>query len=148
MRILSLITFAIILSCLSTLALAQTAPSDTFLLGAIWIDDNPSTTLAGLGEPNTMTSVTPLPDAFSVKAAYPNPFNPATMLSFSLPEVAKVTLNVFDVQGRLVATLVNGLREAGQHQVTFDGSNLSSGVYLYTLQAGSYSATGKMVLMK
>jgi flagellar hook assembly protein FlgD len=95
-----------------------------------------------------MTSVTPLPDAFSVKAAYPNPFNPATMLSFSLPEVAKVTLNVFDVQGRLVATLVNGLREAGQHQVTFDGSNLSSGVYLYTLQAGSYSATGKMVLMK
>jgi tetratricopeptide (TPR) repeat protein len=110
--------------------------------------DPPSTTLAGLGEPNTITSVTPLPDAFSVKAAYPNPFNPATTLSFSLPEVAKVTLNVFDVQGRLVATLVNGLREAGQHQVTFDGSNLSSGVYLYTLQAGSHSATGKMVLMK
>ncbi len=88
------------------------------------------------------------PASFAMVGANPNPFNPATTLSFSLPEIAKVTLNVFDVQGRLVATLVNGLREAGQHQVTFDGSNLSSGVYLYTLQAGSHSATGKMVLMK
>jgi hypothetical protein len=100
------------------------------------------------GEPFPGEIMISAPATFAMVGANPNPFNPATTLSFSLPEVVQVTLNVFDVQGRLVATLVNGLREAGQHQVTFDGSNLSSGVYLYTLQAGSYSATGKMVLMK
>jgi hypothetical protein len=100
------------------------------------------------GEPFPGEIMVSAPASFAMVGANPNPFNPATTLSFSLPEVARVTLNVFDVQGRLVATLVNGLREAGQHQVTFDGSNLSSGVYLYTLTAGSYSATGKMVLMK
>jgi hypothetical protein len=78
----------------------------------------------------------------------PNPFNPTTTISFTLPEAVRVVLNVYDVQGRLVTSLVNGWREAGQHQVTFDGSTLASGVYLYTLTAGSNTATGKMVLMK
>jgi len=88
------------------------------------------------------------PSSFTVAGASPNPFNPTTTISFTLPEMAKVTLNVFDVSGRQVAQVVNGLREAGTHQVTFDGSNLASGVYLYTITASNHTATGKMVLMK
>jgi len=88
------------------------------------------------------------PTAFSMAGAYPNPFNPSTTISFTLPEASRVTLNVFDVSGRQVAQLVNGLRAAGAHQVTFDGSSLTSGVYLYTLTAGSQTVTGKMVLLK
>jgi hypothetical protein len=88
------------------------------------------------------------PASFGLVGATPNPFNPTTTISFTLPEASRVTLNVFDVSGRQVAQLVNGLRAAGAHQVTFDGSSLSSGVYLYTLTAGSQTATGKMVLMK
>jgi hypothetical protein len=86
--------------------------------------------------------------AFVLTGASPNPFNPATTISFNLPEASRVILNVYDVTGRQIAQLVNGLRAAGQHQVTFDGSNLPSGVYLYTLTAGANSATGKMVLLK
>jgi hypothetical protein len=93
-------------------------------------------------------AISPQPSAFNLIGATPNPFNPTTTLSFSLPEAVKVSLNVYDVQGRLVAQLVNGLREVGTHQVTFDGSNLASGMYLYRLTAGSNHATGKMVLMK
>jgi hypothetical protein len=88
------------------------------------------------------------PTSFALIGASPNPFNPTTTLTFSLPEAVKVALNVYDVQGRLVAALVNGFREAGNHQVTFYGSNLVSGVYLYTLKAGGHMAKGKMVLLK
>ncbi len=78
----------------------------------------------------------------------PNPFNPSTTLTFSLPEAMQVALNVYDVQGRLVASLVNGLRAAGNHRVTFDGSALASGVYLYRLTSAQQVISGKMLLMK
>jgi hypothetical protein len=89
-----------------------------------------------------------IPTAFSLKGAYPNPFNPSTTIGFSLPEAANVNLTVFDVSGRVVAEVVNGYRPAGYHHVSFDGSNLASGIYLYKLTAGSHKASGKMVLMK
>ncbi|MCX6640663.1 MAG: T9SS type A sorting domain-containing protein [bacterium] len=89
-----------------------------------------------------------LPTEYSMSGAYPNPFNPTTQLSFALPTASSVTLNVYDVNGQLVAELVNGWRSAGQHQVTFDGTNLASGIYLYNLQAGEYTTSGKMVLTK
>lgn len=79
---------------------------------------------------------------------YPNPFNPSTVLSFNLYGASFVNLAVYDVSGRRVAELVNGWRDAGHHDVTFDASNLTSGIYVYTLTAGDYQATGKMVLMK
>jgi hypothetical protein len=79
---------------------------------------------------------------------YPNPFNPTTTIGFSIPETDHVQLSVFDVNGRLVAKLVDGYREAGLHEVTFDASQLSSGIYLYRLETGDVSDTGKMVLMK
>jgi flagellar hook assembly protein FlgD len=81
-------------------------------------------------------------------AISPNPFNPTTAISYQLSANSYVSLKVYDITGRLVATLVDGLREAGAQQVTFDGSNLASGIYLYELTAGSHSATGKMMLMK
>ncbi|ARA94309.1 hypothetical protein AWN76_014865 [Rhodothermaceae bacterium RA] len=79
---------------------------------------------------------------------YPNPFNPATTIRYTLPEVARVTLVIYDVLGRAVATLVAGEQAAGAHHVAFDGSGLSSGVYLYRLEAGSEVVSGKMLLLK
>jgi hypothetical protein len=101
------------------------------------------------GEIEDLQSLTSqLPTEFALLGAYPNPFNPLTTISFALPEDSRINLSVFDVTGRLVSTLVDGWREAGRHEVTFDGSYLASGVYLYTLNAGAHRATGKMVLMK
>ena len=78
----------------------------------------------------------------------PNPFNPTTAFSFKLQASSQVSLKVYDTTGRLVATLLDGWQEAGTHDVTFDGSNLSAGIYLYRLEAGALSATGKMALVK
>ncbi len=83
----------------------------------------------------------------------PNPFNPSTAISYELRAASFVSLRVYDTAGRLVATLVNGWREAGGHEVTFDGSALPSGVYLYRLEASGSgttptTASGKMVLLK
>jgi hypothetical protein len=83
-----------------------------------------------------------------LNGVYPNPFNPATTISYALPEAARVTLNVYDVSGRLVAEVVNGWRDAGVHEAVFNGSDLASGVYVFTLQTGEFNKTGKMVLMK
>lgn len=88
------------------------------------------------------------PAEFALMGSYPNPFNPTTTLQFTLPEASKVLLTVYDVNGRLTATVVNGYRDAGLHAVTFDGSGLASGIYLYRLEAGQFTANGKMVLMK
>ncbi|MFA6542534.1 MAG: T9SS type A sorting domain-containing protein, partial [Bacteroidota bacterium] len=85
---------------------------------------------------------------FSLSQNYPNPFNPATMIKYRLPMNNFVTLKVFDIVGREVATLVNENLTAGVHEVQFNASNLSSGLYFYTLQAGKYSAAKKMILMK
>ncbi|MBU0518150.1 T9SS type A sorting domain-containing protein [bacterium] len=89
-----------------------------------------------------------IPANFAIVGVYPNPFNPTTTFSYQLPEAAHVSLAVYDLSGRLVANLVDGLRTAGSHDVTFDGSGLASGVYIYHLEAGTYQANGKMVMMK
>ena len=96
-----------------------------------------------------------LPKAFFLAQNSPNPFNPATMISFNLPEGAseQVSLKVFDLRGRLVRTLVDGAGEAGTYSVFWDGRDhagrrVSSGVYLYRMQAGEFIQTRKMVLLK
>ncbi len=94
------------------------------------------------------TAIELIPTEFALHGAVPNPFNPTATISFALPEASQVTLKVYDSAGREVASLVNGWREAGNHQVTFDGRGLASGVYIYRLTAGAFSATQKMILMK
>jgi len=88
-----------------------------------------------------------MPEQFAVSSS-PNPFNPSTVLRFNLQNADLVNLGVYDVRGNLVAQLIDGWCEAGAQEVTFDGSKLTSGVYLYRLQAGEFSASGKVVLMK
>jgi hypothetical protein len=89
-----------------------------------------------------------IPDAYSLNQNYPNPFNPSTTISFGIPEAGHVTLKIYDLLGNEIVTLVSGSISAGIHNVTFDASNIPSGVYLYKLQAGSFIVTKKMILMK
>jgi hypothetical protein len=89
-----------------------------------------------------------LPTHFALLPPTPNPFNPSTVLSYELRVPSPVSLRIYDTAGRLVATLVNGRKEAGTHTATFDGSRLASGIYLAKLQAGDFTATQKLVLLK
>ena len=89
-------------------------------------------------------------EVYTLKQNFPNPFNPVTSISFVLPEnfAGNVSLKVFDLSGRLVKSLLNSNMNGGNHSVTFDGSQLSSGVYFYTLNAGSFSDVKRMMLIK
>jgi hypothetical protein len=89
-----------------------------------------------------------LPTAYTLEGSYPNPFNPVTVLRYGLPESADVRLVVYDVLGRVVARLVAGEQGAGWHEAVFDGSLLPSGVYLYRLEAGSFTQSRTMLLVK
>ncbi|MFO8029512.1 MAG: N-acetylmuramoyl-L-alanine amidase [Cyclonatronaceae bacterium] len=92
--------------------------------------------------------VADLPQQFKLEQNYPNPFNPTTLIGYELPVNSEVSLEVFDMLGRRVAVLVDGMVEAGSHQVSFDAARLSSGVYIYKLKAGSQTITRKMTLVK
>ncbi|MFH1735524.1 MAG: C25 family cysteine peptidase [bacterium] len=89
-----------------------------------------------------------VPEEFALGQNYPNPFNPSTTISFALPEAANVKLTVFNINGQIIATLVDGFRSAANHEVVWDASGISSGLYFYKLEAGNYSSVKKMVLMK
>ncbi|MBC8278177.1 MAG: T9SS type A sorting domain-containing protein [FCB group bacterium] len=88
------------------------------------------------------------PEFYELSKNYPNPFNPSTTLTYSLPSAAEVLLTVYDVSGRHVATLAEGFQQPGSHTEVFDGQNLASGIYFATLQAGSFSQTQKLILLK
>lgn len=90
----------------------------------------------------------PVPLTFRLEQNYPNPFNPSTTIKYSLPEVRKVTLTLFNLLGEEVATLVNEEKVAGYYTVEFNAASLPSGVYFYRISAGSFVETKKMVLMK
>ena len=86
--------------------------------------------------------------SFSLAQNYPNPFNPTTIIKYSIPTTSFVKLKVYDVIGREVATLVNEEKAVGNYNVEFNGSDLSSGIYFYRIQAGDYSSVKKMILIK
>ena len=89
-----------------------------------------------------------MPEEITLRQNYPNPFNPATVISYDLPEQSHVTLQVYDIMGRYITTLVNDQVPGGQHQVTFDAADLSSGTYIYRLQAGNVVLTRSLTLIK
>lgn len=91
---------------------------------------------------------TVLPAEIALFGARPNPFNPRTTISFALPEATRVRLAVYDLGGRLVAVLEDGVREAGLQQVTWDASGMPSGLYFCRLEAGNQRAVQKLMLMK
>ncbi len=116
----------------STYALTSTS-------GAYYVSKSPLT---------AVKTVTAHPTSFSLSQNYPNPFNPSTLISFSVPVRSKVNLEVFDVLGRKVRTLVDKEMDAGFHQVEFNGNAFASGVYFYRLSAGTEVKVSKMLMLK
>jgi photosystem II stability/assembly factor-like uncharacterized protein len=89
-----------------------------------------------------------VPNEYKLEQNYPNPFNPATTINYSLPKASHVTLKIYDVLGNEVMAIVNEYKNAGSYSASVDGANLSSGVYFYRLEAGNYTDTRKMTLLK
>lgn len=89
-----------------------------------------------------------IPTAFQLEQNYPNPFNPSTTIGFSLPNISKVTLKIYDLLGREVATLLDAPYPAGNHQIIWDAKNQATGVYMVTMHAGDFRQTRKILLMK
>jgi hypothetical protein len=94
-----------------------------------------------------------LPITYNLHNAYPNPFNPVTTLRYDIPKYAFVNITIYDMMGRVVKTLVNGSQTAGYRTTQWDATNnigqpVSAGLYLYTIQAGEFRQTKKMVLLK
>jgi hypothetical protein len=105
-----------------------------------------------LGEP-VATSVegddgSGLPQTFALEQNYPNPFNPTTTIKFALPEASEVKIDVYNLLGQKVMTLVNERMLAGFHEANFDAQNLASGIYLYRIEAADFVSTKKMTFIK
>jgi hypothetical protein len=97
---------------------------------------------------NNQSSVFNNPSDYQLSQNYPNPFNPETKISFSIPATGLVSLKVFDILGKEVASLINEVKTAGAHEVTFNASSLSSGTYFYRIETGNFVKTKKMMVLK
>ena len=95
---------------------------------------------------NPKTSALPL--KFALEQNYPNPFNPITYITYAIPKTLFVTLKIYNTEGKEIVTLVHTKQSAGYYSVAFDGSKFESGVYIYRIEAGKYSAVRKMLLVK
>lgn len=91
---------------------------------------------------------TEIPKSYSLEQNYPNPFNPSTNIHFSIPEEGFVSLKLFNILGQKIVTLVNEVKRAGKYEITFDASQLTSGIYFYSLNAGNYIQTKKLILLR
>lgn len=97
---------------------------------------------------NLDKSDTGIPGKVALFQNYPNPFNPATQIHFVIPESSEVTLTIYDLTGRKVAELINGMLPAGAHTASFNAVNLSSGTYIYQLKSNNIVQTKRMTLIK
>ena len=95
-----------------------------------------------------MSTKEPIADDYELMPAYPNPFNPVTSLSFSVPEKQNVLFQIVDLQGKVIETLINDNREAGYHSIVWDANANASGVYFAKIVAGNYTNIQKLVLIK
>ena len=89
-----------------------------------------------------------LPPRYGIDQNYPNPFNPTSTIKYTLPKESHITFIIYDILGREIATLVNETQEAGYKSVQFNASNLASGIYFYRLQAGAFTETKKLLLIR
>ncbi|HTY10797.1 MAG TPA: FG-GAP-like repeat-containing protein [Bacteroidota bacterium] len=125
---------------------------DFIALGSAISPQDVGYALIFLGDPTIVADVNSKvfggPETFQLFQNYPNPFNPSTKISYQLSANNFVTLKIYDLLGREVATLENGNQEQGRYAAVFDASRLSSGIYFYELRAGNYRSVKKMVLMK
>ena len=89
-----------------------------------------------------------IPENFTLHQNYPNPFNPTTNIKFELPNMANVELNVYNMMGQKIATLISGNLRAGVHHIHWNASDIASGIYFYRLEAGSMVVSKKLTLLK
>ena len=101
---------------------------------------------------NIVTSIanqnSSIPDRFELYQNYPNPFNPSTTIKYDLPKESSVKIEVYDILGKKVATLVDGIMKAGSYRIIWDANRFASGVYFYRIQAGDYHEVKKLLLLK
>jgi hypothetical protein len=123
--------------------------ADAAVNGYGWVIDDliiQETTVGVAGLPK-------IPTSYSLSQNYPNPFNPTTIIKYQLPQQQRVTLEIFNTLGQKVKTLVDGIRNAGYYQETWNGTNdnsinVATGVYIYRLSAGNFVVSKKMILLK
>jgi hypothetical protein len=97
---------------------------------------------------NIPDEINDLPHDITLFQNYPNPFNPSTNISYSLPSRQFIVIKVYDILGHEVSTLVNEEKSAGQYKVNFNAGKLTSGIYFYSIRAGSINKTRKLILLK
>jgi|TARA_B100001146_G_scaffold223604_1_gene238719 hypothetical protein len=114
--------------------------SSSIQIDEIWYNDRP----AGLG----ISDNAPIATRYELGQNYPNPFNPTTHIRFNIPETANAKLTVFNVMGEEIATLVDGVMQAGGHTVSWNAASMPTGVYFYQLESGNFSQTKKLLLVK
>jgi len=130
-----------------------TTEAPTFILVGVTDDDSSSVQVGGVWYNETpagleISDEAPIATRFELGQNYPNPFNPTTHIRFNIPETASTKLTVFNVMGEEVATLVNGVMQAGGHTVSWNASSMPTGVYFYQLESANFSQTKKLLLVK
>ena len=129
--------------------IAFSPTGDTVYVGAFTVMNNHFVEMHKRGPTNVKRDPNTVANSYSLEQNYPNPFNPTTQITFSLKYSSSITLKVFDVLGKEIATLAEGTHSAGVYKTSFDALHLSAGVYFYTLKTSDgFVETKKMLLMK
>lgn len=124
------------------------ADAITIHMGGSLVTENPNGICTGSTVTGDLEDVKVIPTEFALFQNFPNPFNPSTLIKYQVPEKSFVSIKVYDLLGMELATLVNEDKSAGSYEVNFDASQLSSGFYIYSIKAGNFTSTKKMMLVK